>query len=48
MGGPVANCPGGGMHTQTCKHEDMKNTKKAKAKILQAARFEPKTFEISA
>ena len=23
-----ANCPGGGMHMQTCKHEDMKKTKK--------------------
>ena len=30
------------------KHEDIKNTKKAKAKILQAAGFEPRTSEISA
>ena len=41
MGGPVANCPGGGgMHLQTCKHEVIKNTKKAKVKIWQAG-FEP-------
>ena len=30
------------------KHEDTENTKKAKAKILQAAGFEPRTSEISA
>ena len=30
------------------KHEDTKNTKKAKAKILQATGFEPRTSEISA
>ena len=30
MGGPVENCLGGGMHMQTCKHEDIKKTKKAK------------------
>ena len=40
MARPVANCPGGGMHLQTCKHEDIKNTKKAKVKIWQAE-FEP-------
>ena len=32
MGGPVANCPAGGMHMQTCKHAGMKKTKKAKVK----------------
>ena len=32
MGGPVENCLGGGMHMQTCKHEDIKRTKKAKGK----------------
>ena len=32
MGGPVENCLGGGMHMQTCKHEDIKKTKKAKGK----------------
>ena len=30
------------------KHEDTKNTKKAKAKILQAVGFEPRSSEISA
>ena len=30
------------------KHENTKNTKKAKAKILQATGFEPRTSEISA
>ena len=30
------------------KHGDTKNTKKGKAKILQATEFEPKTSEISA
>ena len=34
MGGPVENCLGGGMHMQTCKHEDIKKTKKAKGKKL--------------
>ena len=47
MGGPVANCKGG-MHMQTCKHEDIKNTKKAKVKLLQAAGFEPWTSEMGA
>ena len=46
MGGPVANCLGGGMHMQTCKHEDMKKTKTAKVKMLQITGFEPRTFEI--
>ena len=32
MGGPVENCLGGGMHMQTCEHEDIKKTKKAKGK----------------
>ena len=40
MGGPVANYLGGGMHLQTCKHEDIKNTKKAKVEIWQPG-FEP-------
>ena len=30
------------------KHEEIENTKKAKAKLLQAAGFEPRTSEISA
>ena len=42
MGGPVANCLGGGMHMQTCKHEDIKKTKKAKVKILWTTGSEPK------
>ena len=33
-----------GMHMQTCKHERMKKTKKAKVKILCTARFEPRTL----
>ena len=32
MGGPVEKCLRGGMHMQTCKHEDIKRTKKAKGK----------------
>ena len=43
MGGPVANCLGGGMHMQTCKHEDIKKTEKPKGTILQATGFEPRT-----
>ena len=31
---------------QTCKHEGMKKTKKAKVKIMCPTGFEPKTFEI--
>ena len=46
MGGPVANCPWGCMHMRTCKHEDMKKTKKAKVKMLQITGFEPRTFEV--
>ena len=46
MGGPVANRPAGGEHMQTCKHEGMKKTKKAKVKILCTTGFEPKTFGI--
>ena len=42
MGGPVENCLGGGMHMQTCKHEDIKKTKKAKGKALHEAGFEPR------
>ena len=30
------------MHMQTCKHEDIKKTKKAKGKVLQATGFEPR------
>ena len=43
MGGLVENCLGGGMHMQTCKHEDIKKTKKAKGKVFQATGFEPRT-----
>ena len=44
MGGPCRKLSwGGGMHMQTCKHEDMKKTKKAKGKTLHAAGFEPRT-----
>ena len=46
MGAPVANCPGGGMHMQTCKHEGIKKTKKAKVKILCTTGFERRTFGI--
>ena len=46
MGGPVENClGGGGMHMQTCKHEDIKKTKKAKGKTLHEAGIEPRTLE---
>ena len=41
MGGPVENRLGGGMHMQTCKHEDIKKTKKAKGK----KEIEPRTLE---
>ena len=46
MGGPVANCPAGGMDMHTCKHKGMKKTKKAKVKILCSTGFEPRTSVI--
>ena len=46
MGGPVENCLGGGMHMQTCKHEGIKKTKKAKGKKrVHEAGIEPRTLE---
>ena len=46
MGGPVENYLGGGMHMQTCKHEDIKKTKKAKGKTAHEAGIEPRTLEM--
>ena len=46
MGGSVENCLGGGMHMQTCKHEDIKKTKKVKGKNYMQVGLNPGTLEM--